>query len=165
MIEKQELRTKLLGKRGMLADAQIQDYSDGIIKKLIAYINWGEIENINTYQTIKSKNEVDVSPLLDFLNHKYPNIKIDITDNKITSAQNMPADENYDLVIVPLLGFDRTANRLGYGGGYYDRFLAKNNCRLSVGLAYSFQEVDNLPTEAHDQKLDLIITEKEIIEP
>lgn len=165
MQEKFEFRKTLLAKRLGLSRKQAQESSDKIIKKLINYINWQEINNINTYRTLKSKNEIEINALLNFLNNHHPSIIIDITDNKISSAQNIPIGKKYDLVIVPLLGFDRAGNRLGYGGGYYDKFLAKNNCKQTIGLAYSFQEVESLPVEPYDQNLDLIITEQEVIKP
>lgn len=71
-----------------------------------------------------------------------------------------------DLVIVPLLAFDRDGRRLGQGGGYYDRALAALRAEGSVfvlGLAYSGQETADLPHEPHDQGLDAILTEKEYI--
>jgi 5-formyltetrahydrofolate cyclo-ligase len=71
-----------------------------------------------------------------------------------------------DLVIVPLLAFDRDGVRLGQGGGYYDRALEALKARREVfvlGLGYSGQETANLPREPHDQALDAILTEKEYI--
>jgi 5-formyltetrahydrofolate cyclo-ligase len=72
-----------------------------------------------------------------------------------------------DLVIVPLLAVDRQGNRLGQGAGHYDRTLA--NLRAAgpvfvLGLAYSGQEVDAVPAEAHDQRLDAILTETDYLE-
>jgi 5-formyltetrahydrofolate cyclo-ligase len=67
-----------------------------------------------------------------------------------------------DLVIAPLIAFDREGYRLGQGGGYYDRTLAalRAGARLFViGLAYAGQEVDRIPRDAHDQPLDAILTE------
>ncbi|HEY0918542.1 5-formyltetrahydrofolate cyclo-ligase [Devosia sp.] len=65
-----------------------------------------------------------------------------------------------DLVLVPLLGFDRLGTRLGYGGGYYDRTVAamQRKPRL-VGFAFAAQEVDLVPRAAHDLQLDAVITE------
>lgn len=80
-----------------------------------------------------------------------------------------PADSEAlepDLVIVPLLAFDRDGRRLGQGGGYYDRALEALKARREVfvlGLAYGGQETANLPHEPHDQALDAILTEKEYI--
>ena len=62
------------------------------------------------------------------------------------------------ICIVPALAFDRRGKRLGYGGGYYDRFLSNFN-GISIGLAYSDFFVPCLPTDAHDAQINIIITE------
>ncbi len=68
-----------------------------------------------------------------------------------------------DVVIVPGSVFDRFGGRLGYGGGYYDRFLAQEAANvLRIGLAYELQLVDQVPLEPHDQLMDFIVTEKKI---
>jgi 5-formyltetrahydrofolate cyclo-ligase len=67
--------------------------------------------------------------------------------------------EALDLILVPGLAFDRKMGRLGYGGGFYDRFLAKTKA-LKIGVAFSFQIVDQLPQDPLDQKVDLILTEE-----
>ena len=71
-----------------------------------------------------------------------------------------------DVLFVPLAAFDRRGARLGYGAGYYDATLAVLRSRKSVraiGIAFASQEVLFLPTEPHDQPLDLVVTEREII--
>ena len=71
-----------------------------------------------------------------------------------------------DVLIIPMLAFDRAGYRLGYGGGFYDRTLEKlrtRNTIIAIGTAYSSQEVAHVPISAHDQLLDYIITEREII--
>ena len=68
-----------------------------------------------------------------------------------------------DLIFVPLVGYDKNLNRLGYGGGFYDRYIAKlkkNKKVFKIGFAYSFQKVKKIPINKFDIKLDLIITEK-----
>ncbi|MDB5429676.1 MAG: 5-formyltetrahydrofolate cyclo-ligase [Caulobacter sp.] len=68
-----------------------------------------------------------------------------------------------DIVLAPLLAFDRQGHRLGYGAGHFDRTIAELRARKSVlyvGLAYAGQELAELPAEAHDQRLDAILTEK-----
>ena len=70
-----------------------------------------------------------------------------------------------DLIFVPLVGFDNNLNRLGYGGGFYDRYFEKNsNLKkiVKIGLAFSFQKIKKLPVNKFDKKLDRIITEKKI---
>ena len=72
-----------------------------------------------------------------------------------------------DLIMVPLVAFDNRLNRIGYGKGYYDRSLKKINKikknAISLGIAYSFQKCQKIPTNKHDFKLDYIFTEKGII--
>ena len=63
------------------------------------------------------------------------------------------------LLIVPMVGYDQSGNRLGYGGGYYDRYLS-DYCGNVIGLAFSFQEVANLPVEPFDLPIKKIINEK-----
>ncbi len=67
-----------------------------------------------------------------------------------------------DLILVPGLAFDRPGNRLGYGGGYYDRLLAEIDAP-KVGLAFAVQIVADLPIEPHDCRVDFIVTEQEVI--
>ena len=67
-----------------------------------------------------------------------------------------------DLIVVPLLAFDESGHRLGYGHGFYDRYLKTAQC-TKVGLAYEAQMCGKLPHEAHDVPLDYIVTEKRII--
>lgn len=72
------------------------------------------------------------------------------------------------VVVVPLAGFDRAGNRLGYGGGFYDRTLEtlrQTGPVLAVACAYGVQELPLIPVEPTDQPLDLIVTDREIIRP
>ena len=75
-----------------------------------------------------------------------------------------PADEP-GFMLVPGLAFDRKGFRLGYGGGYYDRYLAGHDGFSTAGTAYALQLVDNLPLGQYDLPVDRIITEDEIIIP
>jgi len=70
-----------------------------------------------------------------------------------------------DLIFVPLLAFDRSGHRLGYGGGYYDRTLAAHPDIPAIGFGYSAQEVDKVPCAAHDRPLRTIFTELGKIRP
>jgi 5-formyltetrahydrofolate cyclo-ligase len=71
--------------------------------------------------------------------------------------------ENVDTIILPMLGFDRTGGRMGYGAGYYDRFLAKNQNVRKIGIAFACQEYDNLPVDENDIPMDYSITEEGIV--
>ncbi|MBI3507141.1 MAG: 5-formyltetrahydrofolate cyclo-ligase [Proteobacteria bacterium] len=71
-----------------------------------------------------------------------------------------------DLLLVPLLAFDGEGNRIGYGGGFYDRTIVAQRqfkALRAVGVAFSVQQVERIPTTANDQKLDWIVTEKEAL--
>ena len=64
---------------------------------------------------------------------------------------------------MPLVAFDKDLNRIGYGGGFYDRYIKKikkNKKIVTIGLAFSFQEVKKIPIKKYDIKLDFIITNK-----
>ena len=82
----------------------------------------------------------------------------------------IPIDDDFfepELVIVPLVAFDRNGGRLGYGGGFYDRTLEMLRAKrptLAIGFAYSAQQADHLPLESTDQPLDQIVTEDEVID-
>ena len=72
------------------------------------------------------------------------------------------------VLIVPLAGFDRQGNRLGYGGGFYDRTLQKLRAAgpaIAIGLAYAVQEIRAIPAEPTDQPLDMIVTDQDLILP
>jgi 5-formyltetrahydrofolate cyclo-ligase len=70
-----------------------------------------------------------------------------------------------DVLLVPMMAFDRKGFRLGYGGGFYDRTLEVLRARkqiLAIGVAYAAQEVDSVPRGPHDQPLDFVMTEREV---
>ncbi|MGC1446793.1 MAG: 5-formyltetrahydrofolate cyclo-ligase [Xanthobacteraceae bacterium] len=72
-----------------------------------------------------------------------------------------------DILLVPLLAFDRAGYRLGYGGGYYDLTIAGLRARrttVAVGIAFAAQEVPRVPTTPRDARLDLVLTEREVID-
>ena len=72
-----------------------------------------------------------------------------------------------DIVLVPLLAFDRAGNRIGYGAGYYDLTIARLRARkpvTAIGLGFAAQEVSTVPSTPRDERLDLMLTEREVIE-
>jgi 5-formyltetrahydrofolate cyclo-ligase len=80
----------------------------------------------------------------------------------VPSPPASAAERTPDLIVAPLLAFDRRGGRLGQGGGHFDRTLENLRARGSVfvlGLAYAGQEVDEIPMEPHDQRLDAVLTE------
>lgn len=69
-----------------------------------------------------------------------------------------------DVIVAPLVGFDPALNRLGQGGGYYDRAFAAHPHALRIGLAWSAQQADQIPVDDHDKPLHIVVTETAILE-
>ena len=159
-------------------------------KKNLA-INFYSILNILKKKKIKGKKkggyypynyEINILPILNKLEKKnyiisLPKIKKNFQMNFFEWSQKDPFEINSygipepisnkviypDIILVPLVAFDKYLNRIGYGGGFYDRYLKKIKKRkkiLTIGLAYSFQKVKKIEAEQNDIKLDFIITEK-----
>ena len=75
------------------------------------------------------------------------------------------AARDIDTIVLPMLGFDRKGGRIGYGAGYYDRFLSRHPDLRKIGIAFACQEVENLPVDENDMPMDSIITEDGIVYP
>ncbi len=85
----------------------------------------------------------------------------DIREPKLEAAEVEP-----DILLVPLLAFDRSGHRIGYGAGYYDMTINRLRARKAVtaiGIAFAAQEVSTVPATPRDEKLDLVLTEREVI--
>ncbi|WP_278155670.1 5-formyltetrahydrofolate cyclo-ligase [Methanogenium sp. S4BF] len=75
-------------------------------------------------------------------------------------GNEIPANpKEREVALIPLPGFDTDGNRIGYGAGYYDRFLAKNTHFPTVGVAFALQECEHIPHEPTDQTLNAVVTE------
>ena len=130
-----------------------------------------EMNILNILETFEKKNliislpKINQNNKMDFFqwSSKEP-LKI----NKFGIPETTSKKKVYpNILLIPLVGFDRQLNRLGYGGGYYDRYLTKvqNKYRIiKIGVGFSSQQIKNIPINKHDKKLDCIITEKKIIE-
>ena len=73
---------------------------------------------------------------------------------------------NPEILLIPLVAFDGKLNRLGYGGGYYDRYISEHQHDrkiIKIGFGFSFQKIDKLPINRYDKKLDFVVTEKKFI--
>ena len=99
------------------------------------------------------------------------NIKENLIKGSLGNLEPHSNKANFlpELLIVPMLIFDKNLNRLGYGGGYYDmtinklknHFKSKKKDFITIGIAYSGQEIKSIPYEKHDERLDFLITEKQ----
>jgi 5-formyltetrahydrofolate cyclo-ligase len=84
-----------------------------------------------------------------------------VKEPKILKSKSIEA---IDTLIVPGIAFDRKGARIGYGFGYYDRYMAKNRCKKSIGLSYDFQIFDCIPSmHSYDQKIDIIVSENRVL--
>ena len=110
---------------------------------------------------VKWKKEKMVAVELEGKDHPLESGKYGILEP--VDSKTFPV-EDIDLIIVPGLAFDEKLNRLGRGGGYYDKFLDQKECKaLKCGVGYDLQVIEKLPHEKHDQKMDVIITEERVI--
>tara|TARA_B100000035_G_C20847509_1_gene485900 strand:- start:80 stop:619 length:540 start_codon:yes stop_codon:yes gene_type:complete len=129
-----------------------------------------EYDCLSLLKSLEKKNYVICLPVIrnnskmDFYKHSFNNPlkinKLGIPEPVLCFKKILP-----DLIFVPLVGYDHNLNRLGYGGGFYDRYFEKNSRLkniLKIGLAFSFQKIKQLPTNKFDKKLSRIITEKKI---
>jgi len=91
-------------------------------------------------------------------------VKDPLSINKYGIPEPVSSKTEYpDILLVPIVAYDKNLNRIGYGGGFYDRYINKIKKRkkiITIGLAYSFQEVKKISINKYDKKLDFIITEK-----
>lgn len=122
-----------------------------------------ELINRGTGVVVPIIQRADCSLRLSFI--KDPSLLIPGTFNVPEPLGNeIPVDpKDIGVVLIPLVGFDKYGNRLGYGAGYYDRFLKQNPHLVKIGIAYSCQQLDSIPSENFDVKMDYIITENKLI--
>jgi len=139
-------------------------------KRVCAYISFGK--EVSTHQLIRStlEKKMILAPRIDGLDLAWYRIENwdKLQAGQLGILEPAPDPETHvsppapDLVLVPGLRFDRHGYRIGYGGGYYDRFLSRTAV-YKLGLAYDWQISDTLPSEAHDIALDAIMTENGLI--
>lgn len=156
MMNKEELRRRLKRYRSELTDDEVVLCSQKIAVKVLQAADWSKVRKLHIYRSVPAWKEVDTGPLIAAIAQRWPEIRM--TFPTLNKNDSLP-DEIFDVVIVPVLGFDKSNNRLGLGGGYYDRFLATQPQALKIGLAYQDSLLQTVPREAHDIPLDMVITE------
>lgn len=175
---KQALRQSMRAKRKTLTQASYAEKSKKIRQTLEALPEFKNAEKILIY--VSNKEEVDTHALIqDLLKKKRPVFVPKVRKNQLTVCRlhewkdlepgsfgilepctilKEAEPQSMDLIVVPGLAFDPRGHRIGYGKGFYDRLL-KGTRGYKVGLAFHEQIVENVPEEAHDVPLDLIITD------
>ncbi len=150
---KSELRNIYKTKRLGLTEQEVVAKSRLINSRAVSAMDWSKIKSAHCYCAIS--NEVSTQAIHEWMRRR--GIFITNPSKEITLEE---MTYKYDLIIVPLLAFDSSLHRVGYGGGFYDRLLAVQHQGLNVGFAYDFSLVaSNIPIEPHDQPLDFIFTE------
>jgi 5-formyltetrahydrofolate cyclo-ligase len=180
-VNKFQIREKILKIRKNNFDKNIKINSHKFISFL--KINLPNLKNIGGYYPCNY--EIDDLEILDLMEKKNFNISLPMikknnqmnffkwsnNDPLKINKFGIPEPVSYkifypDILLVPLVGYDGNLNRLGYGGGFYDRYIKKVEKIkkvIKVGLAFSFQKVKFIPINRYDKRLDFIITEKEIL--
>ena len=177
-MSKNILRKKILKiRRSNYIDINL---NDNLIKNIKKKVNFTKSSIIGGYfpinfefnclkilQKFFLKSYVVSLPILK-KNHRMDYYKWNIFDPMIINSYGIPEPiksekVHPDILFVPLVAFDENNHRIGYGGGFYDRYIDKINkikkC-YTIGLAFSGQKVKKINTNKHDKKLDLILTEK-----
>ena len=180
-MNKSQIRKKILKIRKNNFDKNLKINSHRFISFL--RVNLPNLKNIGGYYPYNY--EIDDLEILNLLEKKQFNISLPIINknnqmNFFKWSNNYPLKINKfgipepvssrifypDILLVPLVGYDGNLNRLGYGGGFYDRYIEKIEKKknvIKIGIAFSFQKITSVPTNNYDKKLDFVITEKEIL--
>jgi 5-formyltetrahydrofolate cyclo-ligase len=182
---KDELRREAFAKRDSLAREWRERASAAIAERVLDLPDLMHVQPIGSYWPIRS--EVDTRPILEGLLARgqvvalsqilHPHLswrEWHPDDPMIHGGFGVPepgpdAPQVFPrALLMPLAAFDRNGNRLGYGKGHFDRTIAELSAQhpvLTIGLAFSVQEIDAVPAEEHDQPLDVIVTETGLIRP
>ena len=166
---KQTIRREMIEKRKAFQSGNGKDFT----KKIQSLEIYKEAKTVMLYMPIRG--ESDVTELIDntktFLtpvtkgDEMYAAVvgEMEKGDFSVLVPKDKTAFDKFkiDVVIVPGVAFDKKFNRMGYGKGYYDKFLKDINA-LKIGVCHSFQLLDEMPSEEHDVKMDIIVTEKDI---
>ena len=181
--EKARVRAILRARKEAMRPEERREKSSLIARHLMLLIASGETVMVFT----SKEKEVNTTPLIEALFAEKNPVVVPIIQQADVSLRlsylrdvsalvpstfgvpepigsEIPADpQDVDVIILPMLGFDRAGGRIGYGAGYYDRFLSKTPGLFKIGIAFACQEVEHLPTDENDVRMDLIVTEEGIV--
>ncbi|MBQ2381939.1 MAG: 5-formyltetrahydrofolate cyclo-ligase [Succinivibrio sp.] len=182
------LRQTILAKRRQITEKESAQAGHSILKTIVQMDVFKRTINVASYISLsgelctKDMNEYFMTRhhlclpymvtgqkgKMDFYSFKKGDVLVEnrfhILEPK-NQQENLVSEDEIDVIIVPLVAFDNKGNRMGMGGGYYDRMLKKvrKDC-LVIGVAYEFQLVDDLIVEEWDMPMDIVITEKNYYE-
>ncbi len=150
------LRAERKARRAALTPEEVAAAGAAVLAELQRSVDWASIRSVHVYRSVAEWGELDTSALVAWLAEEWP--EIEVVQPTLGKDQPFPEHE-FDLILVPALGFDRDGNRLGLGGGWYDRFVAQQPQAQKIGVAYAWALVeDGIPVEPWDMKLDGVVT-------
>ena len=180
METKREIRKRILSARRGLTPAQCRTHSDAIMETLLATDLYRQAGSVCAYVDVQGEvmterlirqawadgkrvavPKVSGDDLIFYEIHSYG----DLQPGYFGIPEPVDCKELQDpapLVIVPGVAFDRRGSRIGYGKGFYDRFLKTRPLSSRIAIAYEMQLVDRIPAEEHDIRQEILITEKQI---
>ena len=183
-MDKKVFRNLYKKKRSEIPNIEIVRLSRSIFEKITASEEFENANKIFTYVNFENEivtediinyslslNKIVAVPVINGKEMFFSEIKSlsELKKNKFgilepeSNALKITECDEKTLVLVPLLAYNSKKQRIGYGGGYYDKFIAANNALCFMGLGFEWQRNDELPTEIHDMALDMIVTEKKFI--
>jgi 5-formyltetrahydrofolate cyclo-ligase len=189
MSEGKEMRKKILALRDGIKSEDLDRKSEEICKKILAlkeiekarnifmYVSFrSEVKTISLIDELKSMGKIISVPITYVKENRMDAIRINDIDKDLVPGYcdileprpdilqtNITEPQNIDVVILPGSVFDERGGRMGYGGGYYDRFVEKIPFVVRIGLAFEEQVIPEVPLQPHDELLDYIVTDKRII--
>ncbi len=189
MVDSLSIRKKMLKERDALSKEIIKKKSTIIKKKIFTikevkeadsffvYVNFrSEVETFDIIDELLKKNKKVTVPITHLKEKRIDAIQItcpqeeltpgycDILEPKKEMWVNKKVDpKDIGVILLPGSVFDERGGRFGYGGGYYDRFLANTPEAIRVGVAFELQIIEKAPLQDHDELMDYIVTEKRII--
>ena len=183
MTEKKDIRKQILAARGRMTEMEIREKSLAIRQKIFSLNEYKTCRLLLSYASYR--NETDTSYIIqkalsDGKEVALPKIegrrmvfyKIQSPDDLKPGTMGIPeppkgrtADGEEALMIMPGIAFDRQLHRIGYGGGFYDRYLSVHTNLFCIAIAYSFQVLGSVPFEETDIRPQMLVTEQEIIFP
>ena len=180
-MSKSKIRNKIL----KLRKSNAKNNTKINLEKFFSFLKTSKLNSKNLGGYYPSNFEIDDLEILELLEKKDYEISLPIIKKNnhmdfFKWSNNDPLNINKygipepisskifypDILLVPLVGYDNRLNRLGYGGGFYDRYIEKIEKIkkvIKIGLAFSYQKLKSVPINQHDKKLDYIVTEKEIL--
>ena len=189
-MDKFEARKKYRSLRDKLSEEDLLDSSVKIANNCLNLDIW-EYHNYHIFLSIEKNKEIDTNPIINIINGRHKQVIISKSNFKDYSLTNYILDDNVilelnkygipepkngkkiknnliDVVFVPLLSYDKKGSRVGYGKGFYDRYLNNlsklNKKFVAIGIAFSFQKNKKIPSSKFDFRLNSIFTEKGFLE-